>query len=105
VAWCTRDAHSRGPATDGVVFGSGPVGLAVISELLAQGKHVRVASRSGARRGLPATVEVLRGDATNPEDTRRVCAGASHVYSCVNAPDHHRCPSSSRRSNGASWPV
>ena len=36
-----------------VVFGSGPVGLAVVSELLAQGKQVRDASRSGARRGLP----------------------------------------------------
>jgi nucleoside-diphosphate-sugar epimerase len=75
-----------------VVFGSGPVGLAVVDELLAQGKQVRVASRSGGRRGLPETVEVLRGDATHPEDTRRVCAGASHVYSCVNAPDYHRWP-------------
>jgi nucleoside-diphosphate-sugar epimerase len=75
-----------------VVFGNGPVGLAVVSELLAQGKQVRVASRSGARRGLPETVEVLRGDATNPDDTRRVCAGASHVYNCTNAPDYHRWP-------------
>ena len=75
-----------------VVFGSGPVGQAVVAELLAQGKQVRAASRSGARRGLPETVEVLRGDATNPEDTRRVCAGASHVYNCTNAPDYHRWP-------------
>jgi nucleoside-diphosphate-sugar epimerase len=75
-----------------VVFGNGPVGLAVVSQLLAQGKQVRVASRSGARRGLPETVEVLRGDATHPEDTRRVCAGASHVYNCTNAPDYHRWP-------------
>jgi nucleoside-diphosphate-sugar epimerase len=75
-----------------VVFGSGPVGLAVVDELLAQGKQVRVASRSGARRGLPETVEVLRGDATNTDDTRRVCAGASHVYNCTNAPDYHRWP-------------
>lgn len=75
-----------------VAFGTGPVGLAVVSGLLARGKHVRVASRSGARRGLPETIEVLRGDATNPEDTRRVCAGASHVYNCTNAPDYHRWP-------------
>jgi nucleoside-diphosphate-sugar epimerase len=75
-----------------VVFGSGPVGLAVIETLMAQGKQVRVASRSGARRGLPESVEVVRGDATNPEDTRRVCAGASHVYSCLNARDYHRWP-------------
>jgi nucleoside-diphosphate-sugar epimerase len=75
-----------------VVFGSGPVGLAVVKTLLAQGKQVRVASRSGARRSLPEPVEVVRGDATNPEDTRQVCAGASHVYNCTNAPDYHRWP-------------
>ena len=75
-----------------VVFGSGPVGLAVVDALTAQGKRVRVASRSGARRSLPAAVEVVRGDATDPADARRVCAGASHVYNCTNAPDYHRWP-------------
>jgi nucleoside-diphosphate-sugar epimerase len=75
-----------------VVFGSGPVGLAVVEALTAQGKRVRVASRSGARRALPEAVEVVRGDATDPNDTRRVCAGASHVYNCTNAPDYHRWP-------------
>jgi nucleoside-diphosphate-sugar epimerase len=75
-----------------VVFGSGPVGLAVIETLLAQEKQVRVASRSGARRGLPESVEVVRGDATNPADTAQVCAGASHVYNCTNAADYHRWP-------------
>ena len=75
-----------------VVFGSGPVGLAVVDALLAQGKRVRVVSRSGARRALPVAVEVVRGDATDPEDTRRVCAGATHVYNCTNAPDYHRWP-------------
>ena len=75
-----------------VVFGSGPVGLAVVETLLAQGKQVRVVSRSGARRSLPEAVEVVRGDATHPEDTRQVCAGATHVYNCTNAPDYHRWP-------------
>jgi nucleoside-diphosphate-sugar epimerase len=75
-----------------VVFGSGPVGLAVVETLLAQGKQVRVVSRSGARRSLPESVEVVRGDATHPGDTRQVCAGASHVYNCTNAPDYHRWP-------------
>src|SRR4029453_260968 len=32
------------------------------------------------------------GDATRPDDTRQVCAGASHVYQCTNAPDYHRWP-------------
>jgi nucleoside-diphosphate-sugar epimerase len=82
------------PQTDElhVVFGSGPVGQAVVDTLLAQGARVRVVSRSGARRSLPEAVEVVRGDATNPDDTRRVCAGASHVYNCTNPPDYHRWP-------------
>ena len=63
-----------------VVFGSGPVGLAVVDTLLSQGKRIRVVSRSGARRALPDAVEVTRGDATRPEDTRQVCSGATHVY-------------------------
>ena len=75
-----------------VVFGTGPVGLAVVDALLAGDKRVRVASRSGARRSLPEAIEVMRGDATNPDDTRRVCAGATHVYNCTNAPDYHRWP-------------
>jgi nucleoside-diphosphate-sugar epimerase len=75
-----------------VVFGSGPVGLAVVETLLAQGKQVRVVSRSGARRALPESVEVMRGDATHPGDTRQVCRGASHVYNCTNAPEYHRWP-------------
>jgi nucleoside-diphosphate-sugar epimerase len=75
-----------------VVFGSGPVGLAVVDALRTQGKSIRVVSRSGTRRSLPADVEVVRGDATHPEDTRQVCAGATHVYNCTNAPDYHRWP-------------
>ncbi len=75
-----------------VVFGSGPVGLAVVDTLLAQGKRIRVGSRSGARRSLPESVEVIAGDATVPADTRRVCTGASHVYNCTNARDYHRWP-------------
>jgi nucleoside-diphosphate-sugar epimerase len=54
-----------------VVFGSGPVGQAIVDAFLAQDKRVRVASRSGARRALPEAVEVVRGGATDPEDTRR----------------------------------
>ena len=44
-----------------IVFGSGPVGLAVVDTLVAQGKRIRVVSRSGARRAMPASVEVARG--------------------------------------------
>lgn len=75
-----------------VVYGTGPVGTAVIGELLTQGKRVRVVTRSGARKHLPAQVEMVRGDATDSADTRRACAGASHVYNCTNPVDYHRWP-------------
>jgi nucleoside-diphosphate-sugar epimerase len=75
-----------------VVYGNGPVGTAVVEALLGQGKRVRVVTHSGGRKHLPATVEVVRGDATDPADAKRVCAGASHVYNCTNPRDYHRWP-------------
>src|SRR5689334_165611 len=75
-----------------VVYGNGPVGTAVVEALLGQGKRARVVTRSGARKHLPSLVEVVRGDATDPADAKRVCAGASHVYNCTNPPDYHRWP-------------
>ncbi len=75
-----------------VVYGAGPVGTAVARILVNQGRPVRVVTRSGARRHLPPAVEVDAGDATDPADARRVCAGATHVYNCTNAPDYHRWP-------------
>src|SRR6185369_18093184 len=87
-----------------VVFGSGPVGLAVIEALLAQGKQVRVASRSGARRGLPESIEVVRGDATIPD----AHAGCARVRATSTAASTRRSTtagrSSFRRSSAASWP-
>ena len=75
-----------------VVYGSGPVGTAVVETLLAQGKQVRVVTRSGMRKHLPAQAEVVRGDATDPADAQRVCAGATHVYNCTNPTNYHRWP-------------
>jgi nucleoside-diphosphate-sugar epimerase len=34
----------------------------------------------------------MRGDATDPADARRACAGATHVYNCTNPTDYHRWP-------------
>lgn len=75
-----------------VVYGTGPVGTAVIELLVAQDKRVRVVTRSGARKHLPAQAEMLRGDATDPADARRACAGATHVYNCTNPVDYQRWP-------------
>ena len=62
-----------------VVYGSGPVGTAVVETLLEQGKQVRVVTRSGTRKHLPLQAEAMRGDATDAADARRACAGANHV--------------------------
>lgn len=59
-----------------VVYGSGPVGTAVVETLLERGQRVRVVTHSGKRRHLPPQVEVVAGDATNLTETRRVCAEA-----------------------------
>jgi len=68
-----------------VIFGTGPVGLAVMDELVKRDKRVWVVNRSG-RAATPAGVQVVAGDATDPVFTRQVCAGASVVYQCTNPP-------------------
>jgi nucleoside-diphosphate-sugar epimerase len=68
-----------------VIFGTGPVGLAVMDALLAQDKQVRLVNRSG-RADVPAGVEVIKGDASVPDSTREICKGASVVYNCTNPP-------------------
>ena len=68
-----------------VVFGTGPLGNAVMSELLVRGKKVRMVNRSG-KCDVPKGVEVVMGDACNHEDVRRVCKGAGVIYNCAKPP-------------------
>ena len=68
-----------------VVFGTGPVGLAVMDELLEKGRRVRMVNRSG-RAGVPDDVEVVGGDAADPSFTREASKGASVVYFALNPP-------------------
>lgn len=68
-----------------VVFGTGPVGLAVMRELHEQEKRVRLVNRSGTA-AVPQSVEVVKGNASDPASTRQVCQDATVVYNCVNAP-------------------
>ena len=70
-----------------VVFGTGPVGLAVMAALVAKGKRVRLVNRSG-QAPTPAEVERVAADATDPEKTRQICQGAAVVYNCTNPPYH-----------------
>jgi nucleoside-diphosphate-sugar epimerase len=73
-----------------VVFGTGPIGLAVAHELSKRGKHVRLVNRSGRAAG-PEGAEVRGGDATDTTFTREASADASVVYFALNPP-YHRWP-------------
>jgi nucleoside-diphosphate-sugar epimerase len=68
-----------------VVFGTGPVGLAVMDELVRQGRRVRMVNRSG-RAEVAEGVEIVGGDAADSTFTREVSAGASVVYFALNPP-------------------
>jgi nucleoside-diphosphate-sugar epimerase len=68
-----------------VVFGTGPVGMAVMDELVSKGKRVRMVNRSD-RAGVPEGVEVAGGDASDPTFTREASEGASVVYFALNPP-------------------
>jgi nucleoside-diphosphate-sugar epimerase len=70
-----------------VVFGTGAIGLALIDELTARSLPVRAVNRSG-RAKVPSGVEVIAGDASNPEFAARAAAGAAVVYQCLNPPYH-----------------
>lgn len=69
-----------------VVFGTAALGQAVMGQLLKRGKQVRMVSRSG-KVAVPAGVEVIKGDASDPATTREICRGATSVYNCA-APDY-----------------
>jgi nucleoside-diphosphate-sugar epimerase len=68
-----------------VIFGTGPVGMAVMDELVSKGERVRIVNRSG-RASVPEGVEVVGGDAADPTFTREASQGASVVYFALNPP-------------------
>lgn len=78
------------PSALHVVFGSGPVGLAVTDELVARGHRVRLVNRSGRPAGVPEVpaVEWVRADAVDPAATTAAAEGASVVYFALNPPYH-----------------
>jgi nucleoside-diphosphate-sugar epimerase len=75
----TNDLH--------VIFGTGPLGLAVMRELVRQGKKVRMVNGRG-KADLPPGVELIASDAYSPENVRRVTQGAAVVYQCAQPPYH-----------------
>ncbi|MDN4611571.1 NAD-dependent epimerase/dehydratase family protein [Arthrobacter burdickii] len=68
-----------------VVGASGGTGAALVRELLRREYRVRGVNRSG-RADVPAGVEIVRGDAADPERMRQVCQDAGVVYNAVNPP-------------------
>ena len=70
------------PSKVDVVIGTGPLGLAVMRELLAKGKKVRVVNKSG-KAEVPANVEVVRADIADAEFAREACRSAESIYLCA----------------------
>ena len=71
-----------------IVFGTGQVGRLVAEQLVERGHDVLAVSRTG-RTDIPGA-EMVAGDATDPEFTTRVTAGADVVYFCLNATNYGR---------------
>ncbi len=65
-----------------VIFGTGPLGLAVARRLASMGAQVRMVNRSGKAQA-PKGAEVVASDATDPAASRRACEGAEVVYHCA----------------------
>ena len=65
-----------------VIFGTGPLGKAVMRALVARGRPVRLVNRSG-QADVPARVEVAAGEAYDPASVRRLVQGAATVYQCA----------------------
>lgn len=68
-----------------VVGAGGGAGGAIVRELIACGKRVRAVGRSSPA-VMPAGVEVVRGDATDPASVKGFTAGAAVVYHAANVP-------------------
>ncbi len=70
-----------------VIFGTGPVGLTLADVLLAQGKEVRVISRSG-KAVVPSGAEHAAADVFDTDKATDLCRGAAVIYNCTNAPSY-----------------
>ena len=68
-----------------VIFGTGAIGLATLDALRRRGETVRLVNRSGRAR-VSDDVEVVSGDASDPDFTTAVAHGASVVYQTLNPP-------------------
>lgn len=65
-----------------VVFGSGPLGLAVTHSLVGMGRQVRIVNRSGVA-NVPLEIEVTRAEASKIDEVTQACKDAEVVYQCA----------------------
>jgi nucleoside-diphosphate-sugar epimerase len=72
-----------------VIFGTGPVGLSIMDELLTREVQIRLVNRSGnTSEPLPEAVELINGDASDPDFATRAATGAAVIYFALNPPYH-----------------
>ncbi len=74
-----------------VIFGSGPVGVAVARHLADRGLRVRMINRSGrapADLAGETRLEARAADALDPRAAAEASAGATHIYHCAHALYH-----------------
>ncbi|MER7301419.1 NAD-dependent epimerase/dehydratase family protein [Nocardioides sp. NPDC127514] len=65
-----------------LVIGAGPVGATIAQQLAARGDRVRLLTRSGSG-PVHASIERLRGDATDLDTVTQAAAGVSAVFHCM----------------------
>ena len=72
-----------------VIFGTGPAGAWTARMLREMGHRVRAVNRTGLRPGLlPADVDVVAADASDPSQAAEAARGAAAVYQALNPPYH-----------------
>lgn len=72
-----------------VIFGTGPVGLAIMDELRTRDVNIRLVNRSGkVSESLPSGVDLVHGDASDPAFATQAAQGAAVIYFALNPPYH-----------------
>jgi nucleoside-diphosphate-sugar epimerase len=75
-----------------IIFGSGPIGAAVMRELIRKGRRVRIVTRSGkpslATGDQVSGVEFVKADAYDQASAIQAAQGATHIYQCAQ-PEYH----------------
>ena len=72
-----------------VVFGTGPLGLAVMDALVDRGRQITLVNRSATiHETEPPGVQLVQGDATQPDEVREICQNVDVVFHCAQPPYH-----------------